>query len=187
MDKRREILQAALDLFVEKGFHGAPISDIADRAKVAVGTVYRYFPSKDALIEELFSELQGRLKSFVEAHYPYEGTTKEKYEHLLRESMRYLMEYPQHFLYMEQYFNSPYSTSLRRDKILGKERDAVWVDIFEKGTQRGEIKDLHRGVLFSLAFGPMIALLRDYIRGFIRLGEQEIDLFTAACWDAIKK
>ncbi|MCX7982348.1 MAG: TetR/AcrR family transcriptional regulator [Syntrophales bacterium] len=187
MDKREEIIQAALDLFVEKGFHGAPMSDIAERAKVAVGTMYRYFPSKDALIDELFYELQGRLKAFVEERYPRQGTTREKYEYLLRASMRYLMDYPQHFLYMEQYFNSPYSASLHRDRILGKDRDALWEDIFEKGTEAGEIKSLPRGVLFSLAFGPMIALLRDYIRGFVKLGEKEISQFTAACWDAIKK
>lgn len=187
MDKRAEILQAALDLFVEQGFHGAPMSDIADRAKVAVGTLYRYFPSKDALIDELFNELQNRLQAYIEARYPVGGSTREKYEYLIRESMRYLMDYPQHFLYMEQYFNSPYSASLHRDKILGKERNRVWTDIFEKGTEAGEIKNLPRGVLFSLAFGPMIVLLRDFIRGFIKLEEREIALFTAACWDGIKR
>jgi hypothetical protein len=41
-DKREEIVQAALELIAEKGFHGAPMAMIAKKSDVAVGTIYRY-------------------------------------------------------------------------------------------------------------------------------------------------
>ncbi len=53
--KREKILQAAATVFAGKGFAGARVSDIAKRAKVADGTIYLYFKSKDEIIAALFA------------------------------------------------------------------------------------------------------------------------------------
>jgi len=106
---------------------------------------------------------------------------------LMRETIRYYIDHPRHFLYMEQYFNSPYSVSIHRDIVLGKGREDAWGDVFERGMSEGEIKDLPRSMLFALAFGPMIFLLRDHIRGFICLVDEEITRFAEVCWNVIKK
>src|SRR6478736_3191824 len=55
VDKRRQILDAAVRVFARQGFHSARVSDIADEAGVAYGLVYHYFPSKDEVLNELFS------------------------------------------------------------------------------------------------------------------------------------
>jgi AcrR family transcriptional regulator len=51
--KERAILDAALDVFAESGFAQARLDDVAARAGVAKGTIYLYFPSKQALFEAL--------------------------------------------------------------------------------------------------------------------------------------
>jgi AcrR family transcriptional regulator len=48
-----EVLDAALDLFMEKGFAATRVEDIAKRAGLSKGTVYLYFPSKEAVLEGL--------------------------------------------------------------------------------------------------------------------------------------
>src|SRR6185437_5226216 len=48
-----EVLDAALDLFIEKGFAAARVEDIAKRAGLSKGAVYLYFPSKEAIMEGL--------------------------------------------------------------------------------------------------------------------------------------
>jgi AcrR family transcriptional regulator len=48
-----EVLDAALELFIEKGFASTRVEDIAKRAGLSKGTVYLYFPSKEALLEGL--------------------------------------------------------------------------------------------------------------------------------------
>jgi Transcriptional regulator len=60
--KRDMILDAAYNLFIEKGYMDSKIIDIADAAGIGKGTVYEYFESKDAIFFELF-------KTKVEAGY----------------------------------------------------------------------------------------------------------------------
>ena len=52
-----ELLDAALDVFAEKGFAAARMEDIAARAGAAKGTLYLYFPSKEAVFEALVRSL----------------------------------------------------------------------------------------------------------------------------------
>jgi TetR/AcrR family fatty acid metabolism transcriptional regulator len=56
VDKRRQILDAAIRVFARQGFHSTRVSDIADEAGVAYGLVYHYFESKEKVLNELFSE-----------------------------------------------------------------------------------------------------------------------------------
>lgn len=58
--RRQEILYAALDLFVSKGYAATKISDIAERVPMSVGLLFHYFESKEKLYEELVTlGLQG--------------------------------------------------------------------------------------------------------------------------------
>jgi AcrR family transcriptional regulator len=56
IEKRRQILDAAIRTFARQGFHACRVSDIADEAGVAYGLVYHYFRSKDEILDTLFLE-----------------------------------------------------------------------------------------------------------------------------------
>ena len=56
LEKRRQILDAAIRTFARQGFHACRVSDIADEAGVAYGLVYHYFRSKDEILDTLFLE-----------------------------------------------------------------------------------------------------------------------------------
>ena len=62
---RRRVLDAARELFAEQGL-GVTLNDIAHHAGVGVGTVYRRFPEKSQLVEELFEEQIGELVALME-------------------------------------------------------------------------------------------------------------------------
>jgi TetR/AcrR family fatty acid metabolism transcriptional regulator len=66
VDKRRQILDAAIRVFARQGFHACRVSDIADEAGVAYGLVYHYFTSKDQVLNELFTERWSLLLSAIE-------------------------------------------------------------------------------------------------------------------------
>ena len=187
-DKRSDIMQAALVLIADQGFHGAPMAEIAEKAGVAAGTIYRYFESKDVLINELHRELEDKISVMLLEGYPVESPLRERFLYLIRELLRHFIKNPLHFRYMEQYFNSPYGISMHRDRLLGKSGNQdILMDIFEKGINQQVLKEFPKAVLFSLAFGPLIPLMRDHILCFIVLDETLIEQITEACWDAIKR
>ena len=187
-DKRSDVMQAALELIAEQGFHRAPMAKIAEKAGVAAGTIYRYFASKDVLISELHRELEYRIMAVLQDGYPSGQPVRERFLYLIRELLRYLIANPLHFRYMEQFFNSPYGISMRRDKLLGKPGNHdILMEIFEEGISKQIVKDLPVVVLFSLAFGPLIILMRDHVFGFVVLDESLVNQITEACWDAIER
>lgn len=60
-DKRKRILDAAIRVFAEHGYHGARVGDIAEDAGVAHGLLYHYFASKDDVLKTIFVENWGQL------------------------------------------------------------------------------------------------------------------------------
>ncbi|HEX8754381.1 MAG TPA: TetR/AcrR family transcriptional regulator [Solirubrobacterales bacterium] len=66
VDKRRQILDAAVRVFARQGFHATRVADIADEAGVAYGLVYHYFRSKDEVLNELFAERWSLLLQAIE-------------------------------------------------------------------------------------------------------------------------
>jgi AcrR family transcriptional regulator len=56
-ERSEEILGAARRVFAEKGFTGTTIADIAEEAKIALGTIYLYFPSKESVFAALHQQL----------------------------------------------------------------------------------------------------------------------------------
>ena len=187
-DKREEIVRAALELIAEHGFHGAPMAMIAERAGVGAGTIYRYFENKDVLIAALFGELKDRIYPVVMEGYGWERPIRERFLHLGRTLLRYCIENPLDFRFMEQFHNSPYGVACRRGKILGERGDRdVYRELFEDGVSQQVIKDLPLPVLFDLAFGPLLAVARDHILGFISLDQTMIARIAEACWDGLKR
>lgn len=60
-DKRKRILDAAIRVFAEHGYHGSRVADIAEDAGVAHGLLYHYFASKDDVLKTIFVENWGQL------------------------------------------------------------------------------------------------------------------------------
>lgn len=187
-DKRTDIMDVALNLIAERGFHDSPMALIAKEAGVAAGTIYRYFESKDELILSLHREMESRINEMLQDGYPAEESIRGKFIYMNRKILKYFIEYPLHFRYMEQFFNSPYGISNRKERLFDKSgRSKMMINIFEHGAEQGILKALPISALSALAFGPLPTLVRDHILGFINLDEATIEQVAQACWDAIKR
>ena len=73
-----ELLDAALDLFVEKGFAATRVEEVAARAGVSKGTLFLYFPSKEELFKAVVREnISGRFIEWNEEFAAFEGSTPD--------------------------------------------------------------------------------------------------------------
>jgi AcrR family transcriptional regulator len=190
LDKREEIVRAALELIAEHGFHGAPMAMIAARANVGAGTIYRYFENKDVMIAELFRELEERSYPLIKEGYDPGKTCRERFIHLNTAKINYFIKNPLDYRFIEQFFNSPYGVAHRRDKLMETHEEEgchVFKQLFEDGISQQIMKELPIVVLFNLAFGPILGVVRDHILGFIVLDDALIARTVEACWDAVKR
>jgi AcrR family transcriptional regulator len=65
-ETREKILEAALELFRERGFEETTMREIATRARVASGLAYYYFASKDAIVLAFYHRANGELREVLE-------------------------------------------------------------------------------------------------------------------------
>ncbi len=92
-DKHELILEAAIRVFAEKGFHGARISDVADAAGVADGTIYLYFKNKDDLLLSIFEEKMVELTGGLRDALAEGNTALEKIERFARYHFRMVQDH----------------------------------------------------------------------------------------------
>ena len=86
---KEEILEAALSLFSEKGFHNVSMQEIAEESEFGVGTLYKFFESKEALFEELINSTTDHVASDFSEILDGPGTEKER----LSEFIKYQPEF----------------------------------------------------------------------------------------------
>jgi AcrR family transcriptional regulator len=86
---RRRILEAALEIFRERGFEGATMRDIATRAEVATGAAYYYFDSKEAIVMAFYERAQEELRVALERLLEESGTLEDRLRKLIGEKLDY--------------------------------------------------------------------------------------------------
>ena len=188
-DKPDVVIDAALELIAEHGFHGVSMSMIAEKANVGMGTIYRYFSSKDVLISEMYKVVESRIHVAILIGYSKEKAVRERFSHLVSTLIRYLIKHPLEFRYMEQYHNSPYGVAFRKNLILNHpagELD-IFKELFLEGIRQKVLKDLPILMLFSLGFGPLVSLTRDHIFSLLLLDDELIDKAVEGCWDGVRR
>ena len=186
-DKRYAIIRSTLELVAEQGFHGSPMALVAERAGVAAGTIYRYFESKDVLINEVHRYLMERFFAAVMEGYPEGAEVRDRFIHTGKILVRHCIESPQEFRFFEQFNNSPYGVAHRREKLFGRNNRDVITELFDEALAKGIVKDLPLPVLFALAFGPLLDICRDHILHFVELDDELISSCVEACWEALRR
>jgi AcrR family transcriptional regulator len=79
---RKQLLSKCFDLFAEKGYASITMRQIAEGLKVSTGTLYHYFPSKQALFEQLMEEISQRDVLMAAAELKGMQTLQERMEAL---------------------------------------------------------------------------------------------------------
>jgi AcrR family transcriptional regulator len=143
-ERPRQILEAALEVFGEHGLAAARLDDIAKRAGVSKGTIYLYFPSKEALFAEmvrekvlsLFESEAGRLRQA-------ETATAQ-----LREYLRALWQYVRspmfptvHRLMTAEVHKFPELVRFYVEEVAARSMGLI-TDILRRGIESGEFRQL---------------------------------------------
>jgi TetR/AcrR family transcriptional regulator, cholesterol catabolism regulator len=92
--RRQRVLEAALELGAEGGYDAVQMRDVATRANVALGTIYRYFSSKDHLLAAALVEWARDLERRVNMRPPKGASTADRVVDVLRRATRAMEKEP---------------------------------------------------------------------------------------------
>ena len=148
IDKQEKILEAALKLFVEYGFHGTPTSKIAQEAGVANGTLFHYYKTKDDLIIAIYVHIKRQLSACVDFTDTSIADPKERYRKNYLNALNWSLDHVSAFRFLQQFMTSPYLMLLAPEDVQ-KESKAVH-DSFRQGIKDKILKPMPVELLNSL-------------------------------------
>lgn len=157
-----ELLEAALDLFVEKGFAATRVDEVAARAGVSKGTLFLYFPSKEELFKAVVREnIAGRFAEWNSELETFVGTTSEVLRYCYQVwwerigctkasgITKLMLSEAQNFPEIAQFY--------QHEVILPGQ--ALIRRILERGIARGEFRPVNLDYAVYLVLAPMIFLM----------------------------
>src|SRR3954468_5127247 len=165
-EKRARILDAAVKVFAERGFHSATVAEIARGAGVADGTIYLYFKGKDDLLLRLFDEKMTELVAEVKEALSTERNAPGKLRRFIQLHLALVERNPElaSGLIVELRQSAQFLKAADRQKI------AAYVDLIaevvREGQERGEldgsvspatVKRAIFGALDELALGWLLS------------------------------
>src|ERR1041384_7752726 len=106
-EKRDAVFAAALELFAERGFYGVSVPEIAQKAMVGAGTIYRYFPSKEALVNALYQHHKRALGEAILAGLPEDAPFRVQFHHFFTRACAFARAQPQVLQFLELHHHAP--------------------------------------------------------------------------------
>ncbi|HEY0107058.1 MAG TPA: TetR/AcrR family transcriptional regulator [Rhizomicrobium sp.] len=182
-DKRARLLAAALDLFESRGFDGVAVPEIAAKAGVATGTVYRYFASKEALVNALYRHWKDTYNALVLAPLPAGIPIREKFSAYWQRMMLFARTHPRAARFMDLHHHAAYlddeSRSLSRAYI------DVAQDFFAEAGASGAIRAIEPDLVIALMWGAAAGLTKFAAQGALRSDAMTASQMEEALWRAI--
>ena len=154
-----EIVAAALDVFVERGFAATKLEDVARRAGVTKGTIYLYFENKDALFKAVVRETIVPVIAKGEAlAQSFTGSARDLFEKLVREYWRLVGEtnlagVPK--LMMAEAGNFPELARFYYEEVAVRGH-RLMASVLERGIKAGEFRPVDLAVASKLAMAPLM-------------------------------
>lgn len=163
-DKYYAILEGALKVFAEHGFHRSQVSRIAKEAGVADGTIYLYFKKKEDILTSLFQEKLGELVEKLNNGLNDQMTAREAL-HKVCEIHFSVLEGNIHLAYLTQIELRQSDLELRKEIGLALKRYIILIEnILEKGKKDGSFRpDFEVKLVRLLIFGGMDEVVTSWL------------------------
>lgn len=182
-DKRSAILAATLELISEQGFQGTPMSQIAQRANTGIGTIYRYFPSKEDLINALYIDIKKKIAYHTLKSYTPDMPVRKAFRLILRGFIDFFVGNPNVLSFSEQCLNSPLITAATHEE--GSRIIEPINRLFNYALEQDLIKHLPAEMMFELIYSSVVALAKYSLSGHAGATEADIDAGIDAIWDMV--
>jgi AcrR family transcriptional regulator len=155
----QELLEAALELFVEKGFAATRAEEVAQRAGVSKGTLYLYYPSKEELFKAVVRQtLTSLIAEGEELANAFEGSCSELLVMLMRVWWERVGNTPAagiHKIMLAEVRNFPELAQFYTDEVV-MPADRLFSRTVQRGIERGEFRPMPLHEVANALIAPLI-------------------------------
>lgn len=152
-NKRDAILDAMLDVVVERGFHEAPMSLIAERSGASTGVIYHHFASKEEIIQAVYDRIRLlKREEFLKGYSP-EMNAKDAFLHVWANCYDFYRKHPREMRFMEQYAMAGFPCTPDP-----KSTEHEFFRRFQSRAKGGVLKDWPREILQEMTIGLVARL-----------------------------
>jgi AcrR family transcriptional regulator len=175
----QELLDAALELFAEKGFAATRSEEVAARAGVAKGTLYLYYPSKEELLKAVISQqLSSEIAAGAEQAEQFDGPIAELLREVLSAWWQRVFDSPGSAVFklvITEVRNFPEIAEFYLDQVVRPGKQLIG-RIIERGIERGEFRPVNVPAAVLSMVLPMVMLcLHKHSLGACVPMEDEVD------------
>lgn len=174
--KYKQIVDAAVIVIAENGYHQAQVSKIAKQAGVADGTIYLYFKNKEDILVSVFREKMSIFVENLQKILEEDVSSEEKLFRMIENHFRVL--YSDHHLAIVTQLELRQSNKDLRHKINNVLKDylALLDRILAEGIERGEFEEeMDIRLARQMVFGTMDEIITSWV-----MNEQKYDLMKLA-------
>lgn len=182
--KTEHIFNATLQLVKEKGVAGITMGEIASAAKIATGTLYIYFKSKDELINALFTDCRKASAEVYFTDYDASLPFKTGFKVIWLNLMKFRTEHFEKAVFMDQYYHSPFITETT--KHIAKEMMHPLYKLVERGKAEKIIKDADSFILLTFMVGGINEFVKHSKYRGKKITKACIEQMFNLCWDGLK-
>jgi TetR/AcrR family transcriptional regulator, repressor of fatR-cypB operon len=182
--RREDILDAALGLFAERGFHGTAIPDIAAAAGVAAGTIYRHFVGKEALVNALYRRSKQQLVDEVLVGLPAPVDTREQFRGLWWRLVEYARRRPVAFDFLELHHHGDYLDE--ESRALEVRALLPIASFLADASSAGHVRALAPQALMAIVWGAFVGMIKASRQGYLVLTDELCAQIETTCWDAVR-
>ncbi|HEY6462420.1 MAG TPA: TetR/AcrR family transcriptional regulator [Polyangiaceae bacterium] len=183
-DKAEAILAAALDLFVERGFHGTSVPSVADRAGVAAGTIYHYFASKEALVNALYKRWKAEISARIVRDFPFERPVREQFRSIWERMADFALTHPKELAFLELHHHGSYLDD--ESRAIENQTVEFGIEMVKRAQATEALKNLHPGLLVELVNGAFLGVFRAGLEGRVPFDRQSLMDAERCCWEAVR-
>ena len=187
IDRRRQILDAALASFLEKGYAATSIADIRARSGASTGSIYHFFSGKGALAEALLREAVAGWAGLSSAALDANASAEAAIKASVRGLMLWGFAEPAQFRFMDEVRNlAPGDPDFAAVRELLDHGQTLGAAQYAHMAAAGAVRSLPFPIAHALMLGPAYAYLRR--AGATRQEEATrlAEFFAEAAWQAVK-
>ena len=180
-----KILTAALDLFVDKGYHNVSIHEVQKQAEVSIGSIYKHFGGKEGVAQALYKHILNEVDVMIDLVIKDIHTPVEQLEEIIKR----LFEHTEtHKKIISFIFHSKHADFLADQPLICDAAPFVKIrSITAQAIKNGDIKDIDVSVATSIIMGGAIRMIQLRLDGLIEKPlTNYIDVLLSSLWGGIK-